>query len=229
MVILLFFSSITFFLHKPIINHMIFKVKLKNADEYVLLDDEVYYHFKNTEYFQRVNFLDNLRKHSNGYAVFQKAWRQPDKSYNTETIYLHKYVAEKFVEKQPSEKKLFVRIINGNRLDCRLKNLEWATLERIARKNSNRNSTTGYRGVKKEGNRFRAMIYPRNSSKAIHLGMFSTAEEAAEAYNKKSLEMFGDDAKINVIRETPLTEEEMKANEEKMKQKKTAKKQQTKK
>ena len=30
--------------------------------------------------------------------------------------------------------------------------------------------------------------------------MFSTAEEAALAYNKKSREMYGDDGKINVIR-----------------------------
>ena len=32
--------------------------------------------------------------------------------------------------------------------------------------------------------------------------MFSTAEEAAMAYNKKSVELYGDDGKINIIKPT---------------------------
>jgi hypothetical protein len=34
--------------------------------------------------------------------------------------------------------------------------------------------------------------------------MFDTPEEAALAYNKKSIELFGDDAKINVVKRQPV-------------------------
>jgi hypothetical protein len=33
--------------------------------------------------------------------------------------------------------------------------------------------------------------------KSVHLGMFATAEEAALAYNAKSLELYGHDGKLN--------------------------------
>jgi hypothetical protein len=35
--------------------------------------------------------------------------------------------------------------------------------------------------------------------RTIHLGMYDTAEEAAEAYNKKSFELYGSKGKINKI------------------------------
>ena len=36
--------------------------------------------------------------------------------------------------------------------------------------------------------------------KSIHLGMYDTAEEAADAYNRKSKELFGEDGKVNKIK-----------------------------
>jgi hypothetical protein len=106
-----------------------------------------------------------------------------------ETIYLHKWVAEKFVSKPTGlQKGLYVVHLNGDRLDCRVKNLAWcsrAELNRI----SHFKSETGYKGVRKEKNRYRATIYFNKQS--IHIGMFATAEEAADAYNRKADELFG--------------------------------------
>ena len=63
-----------------------------------MIDDEVYENLANDPYLARVNFLDNLRKHSSGCAVFQKTWKKADGGYKTETIYLHKLVAERFLK-----------------------------------------------------------------------------------------------------------------------------------
>lgn len=175
---------------------MLFKINLKNANKSVIIDDFVHDYFNKDLYLKSLDFEKNLRLHSSGYAVFQKAWKQQDGNYKTETIYLHKRIAEKFIEKPNSDKKLIVRVINGNKLDCRIKNLEWATMSKASRKGRNYGST-GYRGVRKDGNRYRATIYV--DRKAIHIGMFATAEEAALAYNEKSREYFGEEGKINSV------------------------------
>ena len=47
-------------------------------------------------------------------------------------------------------------------------------------------NTTGFRGVVKKGNRFKAQIYI--GGKKQYIGMFGTAKEAAEAYDQSSLQ-----------------------------------------
>lgn len=175
---------------------MLYKINLKNTNDAVIIDDYVHQHFENDLYLKSLKFEKNLRLHSSGYAVFQKAWKQKDNSYKTETIYLHKRIAEKFIQVPESEEKLIVRVINGNKLDCRVKNLEWATMAKASRKGRNYGET-GYRGVRKDGKRYRATIYVNR--KAIHIGMYETPEEAALAYNEKSKEYFGNEGKINSI------------------------------
>jgi hypothetical protein len=175
---------------------MVFEINLKNVDKKVLMDDVVLEYFQKNEYLNSLNFLKNLRLHSSGYSVFQKAWRTKDNTYNVETIYLHKRIAEKFIPKPESEDNLIVRVINGNKLDCRLRNLEWATLSKAARKGKTYGES-GYRGVRQDGSKYRATIYVNR--KAIHIGMFDTMEEAALAYNEKSKEYFGDEGKLNSV------------------------------
>jgi hypothetical protein len=63
---------------------------------------------------------------------------------------------------------------------------------------SNFKSRSGYRGVTKEKNKFRAVIY--HDRKAFNLGFYDSAEEAAAAYNKKSIELFGKTGSLNVIK-----------------------------
>ncbi len=176
---------------------MLYKVKLKNADENVMLDDEVYHHLTKDPYLVKIQFVNNLRKHSSGCAVFQKSWKRSDGAYKIETIYLHRYIAEKFLDTPPDPRMNLVGAKNGNKLDCRLENLEWRTRSTSSR-NRKTTSKTGYTGVYIENKKYRAII--TINGKAVHIGMFKTPEEAARAYNKRAKEVYGDMAKLNKIR-----------------------------
>ena len=162
-----------------------------------MLDSEIYEELTNDPYLQKIDFIENLRKHSSGCAVFQKSWRNKDGSYKIETIYLHRYIAEKFIKKPSDPKQNLVGAKNGNKLDCRLENLEWRTRSKSSR-NRKTTSKTGYTGVYQENKKYRAIITIKG--KAVHIGMYSTPEEAAEAYNKRALEIYGDDARLNKIK-----------------------------
>jgi hypothetical protein len=141
--------------------------------------------------------LDNLRVHSSGCAVFQKAVRkEAGKGYKTITFYLHKLVAERYLQATKTSKINLVGAKNGNKLDCRLGNLEYRSRSVASRKRKS-SSKLGYTGVYQENNRYRAVISV--DRKSLHIGMFVTPEEAAIAYNKKSVELYGKNGKLNVI------------------------------
>ena len=110
---------------------------------------------------------------------------------------MHRYIAERFVEKPVSEKKLYVSIVNGNKLDCRTNNLEWVSRSVAVRNTKKMLNKTGYRGVCKERNKYRAVIY--QGTQKHDLGFFNTPEEAAEAYNQKSRELFGNTRSLNKV------------------------------
>jgi len=184
---------------------VLYKVKLKNADEHVLLDDHVYEWLTSDPYLAKVDFINNLRRHSSGCAVFQKTWKKAGGGFKTETIYLHKMIAEKFLADTKSKTNNLVGAKNGSKLDCRLENLVYRS-RAIASRKRKTSSKAGYTGVYKENNRFRAVISVNR--KSMHIGMFSTAEEAALAYNKKSRELFGDEGKINIIKQQLAEEKE---------------------
>lgn len=175
---------------------MLYRIKLKNSADSVLVDEEVYQHLVNDPYLVEIGFVANLRKHSSGCAVFQKTKKLTRGNYMTETIYLHKYIGEKFKASEKTKLKSLVGTKNGNKLDCRLENIEWRTRSTSSRQRKS-TSSTGYTGVYQERKKFRAIITVSN--KTVHIGMFDTAEEAAEAYNKRAIEVYGNDAKLNVI------------------------------
>ena len=176
---------------------MLYKVKLKNADDTVLLDDAVYEYLTTDPYLVKVDLVNNLRRHSSGCAVFQKTWKLARGGYKTETIYLHKLIAEKFLKKTKTKSKKLVGAKNGNKLDCRLDNLVYRSRS-VASRQRKTSSKVGYTGVYQENNRYRAVI--SINRKSVHIGMYDTPEEAAMAYNKKSKELYGEDGKINVIK-----------------------------
>lgn len=176
---------------------MLYRIKLKNADDHVLLNSEVYEYLISDPYLSSVDFVNNLRKHSSGCAVFQKTTRQNNGDYKTKTIYLHKLIAEKFLSEQRTAKNNLVGTVNSNKLDCRLTNLVYRSRSVASRKRRS-SSKLGYTGVYQESNRYRAVISV--GSKTIHIGMYDSAEEAALAYNNKSRELFGENGKINIIR-----------------------------
>ncbi|MEO1628480.1 MAG: Pathogenesis-related transcriptional factor and ERF protein, partial [Bacteroidota bacterium] len=60
---------------------MLYKIKLKNVDEDVMLDDRVYDYLTTDPYLVKVDFIKNLRRHSSGCAVFQKTWPKASGGY----------------------------------------------------------------------------------------------------------------------------------------------------
>jgi len=93
---------------------------------------------------------------------------------------------------------MLVDHINGNGLDNRRENLRICTnTENLRNRGKDRDNTSGYKGVviKKGEKKFRAQI--RVNQKTIHLGSFSTPEEAARAYDDAAREYFGEFAWTN--------------------------------
>ena len=177
---------------------MIFNVKLKNAAQSVLLDAASYEYLTTDSYLVACRFVENLRLHSSGCVVFQRAVpRGSHKGLKTETIYLHKLLAEVFLGDQKTSEKYLAGTINGDKLDCRIENITWRTRANASRLRKPSNAF-GYTGVYQEKKRYRAVITAHG--KSIHIGMYDTAAAAAQAYNQKSRELFGDEGKQNVIR-----------------------------
>ena len=158
---------------------MIFKVKLKNADNSVLLDPDVYEYLSNHAYYSKVKLLENLRKHSSGCAVFQKTWKKAEGGYKTETIYLHKKIAEQYLVGTKSTGKNLVGAKNGNKLDCRLENLVYRSRSVASRKRKT-SSKVGYTGVYKHRRKYIATARVNGVKK--YLGLFNTPIEAHNAY-----------------------------------------------
>jgi hypothetical protein len=82
--------------------------------------------------------------------------------------------------------------INGNKLDNRKANLRVAThAENMRNRKIQKNNKSGYRGVhqKKDGYWY-AQI--KINGEQIFLGAYKSAEQAADAYNKKAEEAYGD-------------------------------------
>ena len=192
-------ASFIRFVFSLYLNHFVMtELSLKNSAERVLLDTQVYEELQQDPHLKEVNFFSHLRLHSSHCVVFQKTHPRNDGSgkYRTETIYLHKLVAERYLSDTRTAQANLVGCKNGNKLDCRLANLEYRSRAEASRKRKS-SSKLGYTGVYKENNRYRAVI--SQNRKSIHIGMFATAEEAAEAYNRKSLELYGKAGKLNVI------------------------------
>ena len=178
---------------------MTISIALTNRpDKKVIIDKHVYDQLASNVKLKELNFLNRLRQHESGYAMFQQYLRKSDKGTQIyDTVYLHKYIAEKFIEKPPSDKKLVVRFIDGNKLNATLKNLQWVTMAELRRHMKGGGKATGYRGVTTDRGTFRVVIY---EGRNVHdLGFFDTAEEGARAYNRKSIELFGVTGSLNVI------------------------------
>ncbi len=171
---------------------------LKNSDLTAKVEDHVYHWLATDPELADGRFIDNLRVHSSGCAVYQRTSRVEKGRYDTATIYLHKHIAEKYLSQHKTEGRNVVGALNGDKLDCRLENLVYRSRSVASRKRRTSNKV-GFTGVYQENNRYRAVISIDGQSN--HLGMFSTAEEAAAAYNRRSWEAFRENGKLNDIDE----------------------------
>jgi hypothetical protein len=95
--------------------------------------------------------------------------------------------------------------VNRNGLDNRRANLRFATRAQQVCNMRQRGSNTGFRGVSfsKERNKFYASI--QHNYRTIPLGRYSTAEEAARAYDEAARKYHGEFATLNfpVKEDTP--------------------------
>jgi hypothetical protein len=82
--------------------------------------------------------------------------------------------------------------IDINPLNNRIENLRLATQSQNAiNTKTPKNNTTGYKGVlSTPSGKFQARLGYRG--KKLYLGLFKTAEEAAECVRQKSLELYGE-------------------------------------
>ena len=86
--------------------------------------------------------------------------------------------------------------INHDTLDNRKSNLRICSkLQNQANRKMSKDNTSGFKGVVKNGDKWRAQIKVNN--KHTHLGSYDTAEAAAIAYDKAAIENFGEFALTN--------------------------------
>lgn len=176
---------------------MTVKIPLANKEgRSVSIDQHVYDALLADDELKSLQFFDKLWLHSGGSAFYQR-YIPKQKKHTYENIYLHRLIAERFIPQPPSDKKLFVRFIDGNKLNATLANLEWVTMAQLRRHMKGGSSTTGYRGVTLDRSRYRAVVY--NNGNTHDLGFFDTPKEAALAYNKLSAKLFGITASLNVV------------------------------
>jgi hypothetical protein len=81
--------------------------------------------------------------------------------------------------------------INGNNADNRLCNLRLANkFENAANRTIMKNNTSGFKGVTKSRNKWKAQLNFKNIK--YNLGIFDTPQLASLAYEKKAKELHGD-------------------------------------
>lgn len=86
--------------------------------------------------------------------------------------------------------------INRNGIDNRRCNIRLCNnSQNQANKTRSRSNKSGYKGVIKDGRKWRASL--TKDGKKIHIGAYSTAEEAARAYDEAARKYHGEFARTN--------------------------------
>ncbi len=109
------------------------------------------------------------------------------------TVYMHRLIMN-------ATDAIEVDHINQNGLDNRRCNLRFADSQNQFNRNKQKNNTSGYKGVWKKQDQHRKNPWFADikcQNKRIRLGGFTTAEEAARAYDEKAKELHGEFACLN--------------------------------
>ena len=91
--------------------------------------------------------------------------------------------------------------INGVRQDCRRSNLRFCTArENVYNRGPSKSSRTGYKGVITNNSTGRYEAQIKHNRVKIRLGIYDTIEEAAAAYDRAALKLFGNYARLNLVK-----------------------------
>lgn len=163
------------------------KIELTQG-KFAIVDDEDY------PYLSRFHWSLGKHKKFNRYTILFYAYRQVMIERNSINIPMADFIFDREMGKIAVYK-------NHNGLDLRKENIIFGdkTHRSAHSRKWNKKTTSKFKGVswnKQRGKwRSRIMFY----GKEIHLGFFSDEKEAAEAYNEKALEIYGDFAYQNKI------------------------------
>lgn len=147
---------------------------LLNNNNYAIVDDEDF------EFLNKFNW----HKSETGYAV---------RCEKRKTIRMHRLIVN-----CPDD--MLVDHINGNRLDNRKQNLRICTFnENIRNRKKHKNNSSGYKGVSYHKGKKKFQCRISYNGIRINLGNYECAKEAAIAYNKKAVELYGEFALLNEI------------------------------
>lgn len=122
-------------------------------------------------------------KHSQGYAIRCRPNGKGRK------LFMHRDVLPPAPGQQTDH-------IDGDVSDNRKENLRLCNNKQNSQNRKlQRNNTSGFKGVSRQGNKWRASIYPNDLH--INLGSFGSKEAAARAYDAAAKKYYGDYAKLN--------------------------------
>lgn len=90
--------------------------------------------------------------------------------------------------------------VNRNGLDNRRQNLRFVTnSQNCWNRIGVQNTTSKYKGVSWDRRRIKWRAKIVHNGKIYHIGRFDSEEEAALAYNKKAIELYGEYACLNIV------------------------------
>lgn len=154
---------------------------IKNSETTVLLDK------------------DDYEKHCD------RAWHLNQNGYISRNIWVDgKFVHQRLHRVIMGEPEgLEVDHINGDKMDNRKSNLRISTRSQNARNRPRyKSNKSGYKGVYERNGKYQSQI--RNNGKLIQLGTFDNRHDAARMYNFWAKDLFGEYARLNVIKEETI-------------------------
>lgn len=132
-------------------------------------------------------YLSQFKWHAHGKGNTRYARRVDYSTGKKRNVFMHRIV----IGAKDGE---IVDHVNHNGLDNQKANLRIVSNGQNIRNSERTKGQTGYYGVWSFRGKYRAVIYINR--KSVHIGVFDTAEEAAKAYDQKSIELFND-GKLN--------------------------------
>lgn len=120
------------------------------------------------------------------------------KKNNKKVYYIHYLVAREFIDNHRNKK--CVDHIDHNKLNNCIDNLRWSTYsENSMNRVKSKNRTSIYKGVSFHKPSKKWLCHIALNNKIIHVGLFDTEIEGAQAYNEKAKELFGEYALLNKL------------------------------